>query len=244
MESTWSKLEDILVFLANPQVGWIGFFHLGSDCHYKICLSAQVYFSSVLLFTSASCCASFLNAPSSSGAVWTTCTDLLYGHVITKISRMGRLPHFLRYGATLAWIRFKTNRFHVAVGQFSNRSQKTSKYGKNISDALTCGSCATSLFIPHFEVIWYLIGTLRNYDGDGKENVKKAIGLMSKTKTLNVHHAFLHISLLSLQNYDVKWPNFNFIWERDRQGDNFYYLCLNSGEVPSLQLQPKFPSFK
>ena len=26
-----------------------------------------------------------------------------YGHVITKIFRMGRLPHFLRYGATLAW---------------------------------------------------------------------------------------------------------------------------------------------
>ena len=25
-----------------------------------------------------------------------------YGHVITKISRMGRLPHFLKYGATLA----------------------------------------------------------------------------------------------------------------------------------------------
>ena len=25
-----------------------------------------------------------------------------YGHVITKLSGMGRLPHFLRYGATLA----------------------------------------------------------------------------------------------------------------------------------------------
>ena len=25
-----------------------------------------------------------------------------YGHVITKISRRGRSPHFLRYGATLA----------------------------------------------------------------------------------------------------------------------------------------------
>ena len=25
-----------------------------------------------------------------------------YGHVITKIARMGRLPHFLRYGSTLA----------------------------------------------------------------------------------------------------------------------------------------------
>ena len=27
----------------------------------------------------------------------------MYGHVITKIFRMGGLPHFLRYGATLAW---------------------------------------------------------------------------------------------------------------------------------------------
>ena len=51
---------------------------------------------------------------------------------------------------------------------------------------------------------------LRNYDGDGKENVKKAIVLMSKTTTLHLHHAFLLISLLSLHNYDVKWPNFNF----------------------------------
>ena len=31
---------------------------------------------------------------------------------------------------------YKTNRFHVAVSLFSNRSQKTSKYGKNISDTL------------------------------------------------------------------------------------------------------------
>ena len=44
----------------------------------------------------------------------------------------------------------------------------------------------------------------RNYDGDGKETVKKTIGLMSKTKTLHVHHAFLYISLLCLHNNDVK----------------------------------------
>ena len=33
---------------------------------------------------------------------------------------------------------------------------------------------------------------LRNYDGDGdgNGNVKKVIGLMSKTTTLHVHHAF------------------------------------------------------
>ena len=49
-----------------------------------------------------------------------------------------------------------------------------------------------------------ILGTLQNYDGDGKENVKKAIGLMSTTTTLHVRHAFLFISLLSLHNYDVK----------------------------------------
>ena len=49
-----------------------------------------------------------------------------------------------------------------------------------------------------------IIGTLRNCDGDGKENVNKAIGLMSKTTTQHVHHAFLYISLLSLLNYDLR----------------------------------------
>ena len=36
----------------------------------------------------------------------------------------------------LFWSLYKTNRFHVAVGLFSNRSQRTSKCGKNISDTL------------------------------------------------------------------------------------------------------------
>ena len=48
---------------------------------------------------------------------------------------------------------YKTNRFHVAMGLFSNRSQKPSKCGENISDTLTCGSCATFLFLPHFDDI-------------------------------------------------------------------------------------------
>ena len=73
---------------------------------------------------------------------------------------------------------------------------------------------------------------------------QKTIGLMSKTTILHVHHAFLYISLPALQNYDVKWPNFKFTWERERQGDKFYYLCPNWSAFPSLQLQPKSPSFK
>ena len=55
-----------------------------------------------------------------------------------------------------------------------------------------------------------LIGTLRSNDADGNENVKKTIGLISKTTTLHVHHAFLYISFLFLLDFDVKMPNFAF----------------------------------
>ena len=58
---------------------------------------------------------------------------------------------------------------------------------------------------------------------------------MSKTTTRRVHHAFLYISLQSLHNYDVKWPNFEFTWERERQGDKSYYLS-ELGRFRSLQL--------
>ena len=50
----------------------------------------------------------------------------------------------------LFWSFYKTNRFPVAVGLFSNRSQTTSKYGKNISDTL---AAAASLFLQHFDFI-------------------------------------------------------------------------------------------
>ena len=50
----------------------------------------------------------------------------------------------------LFWSLYTTNdRFHVTVGLFSNRSQKTSKCGKNIGDTFAYGSCATTLFLPH-----------------------------------------------------------------------------------------------
>ena len=52
-----------------------------------------------------------------------------------------------------------------------------------------------------------LIGTLRSDDGDGNGDATKAIGLISKTTILDVHHAFLYISSPSLHDYDVKMPN-------------------------------------
>ena len=54
-----------------------------------------------------------------------------------------------------------------------------------------------------------LLGTLRSDNGDGNGNATKAIGLISKTTILHVHHAFLYIvSLSSLHDYDVKMSNF------------------------------------
>ena len=59
---------------------------------------------------------------------------------------------------TVRSILYKTNRFHVAVGLFSNRSQKMSKCSKNITDTLVCSSCATSLFLlPHFDIVCDLL---------------------------------------------------------------------------------------
>ena len=51
------------------------------------------------------------------------------------------------------------------------------------------------------------LGSFSNDDGDGNEDVKKAIGLLRKTTTLHVHHAFLYIPF---HDYDVKMPNCKF----------------------------------
>ena len=53
-----------------------------------------------------------------------------------------------------------------------------------------------------------ILGSFSNDDGDGNENGKKAKSLISKTTRLHVNHTFLYISLPSLQDYDLKMPNF------------------------------------
>ena len=66
-------------------------------------------------------------------------------------------------------------------------------------------------------------GRFSNDDGDGNENGKNAIGLIRKTTTLHVHHAFLYISLPSLHDYDVKMPNFTIYGEREQVTTNFSF---------------------
>ena len=77
----------------------------------------------------------------------------------------------------LFWSLYKTNRFHVAVGLFSNRSQRTSKCGKNNSDTLACGSCATSLFLPHFDVICDLVFDITYITRDTHAKHEPVLGL-------------------------------------------------------------------
>ena len=67
---------------------------------------------------------------------------------------------------------YGADRFYAVVHLFSNRSQKTSKCGKNISD--TClknsqivthsgnGLCDYFLFLPHFDVICDLLKARKN----------------------------------------------------------------------------------
>ena len=72
-----------------------------------------------------------------------------------KVAKFEIKIHFFPY--ILIFLLYKTNRFHVAVRLFSNRSQMTWKCGKNISDTLGCASCATFLFLPHLDVICDLL---------------------------------------------------------------------------------------
>ena len=67
------------------------------------------------------------------------------------------------------------------------------------------------------------VGSFSNDDGDGNENVKKAIGLLSKTTSLHVHHAILYISLPLLHDYAVKMPSFTFYEGRKQVTTNFSF---------------------
>ena len=57
-------------------------------------------------------------------------------------------------------------------------------------------------------------------------------------------YGFCPHALDTRHNYNVKWPNFELTWARDRRGDKFYSPSLNSDAIPSLQFQPNFPTFK
>ena len=82
------------------------------------------------------------------------------------------------------------------------------------------------------------IGSLSNDDADGNQDVKKAIGLLRKTTTLHVHHAFLYISLPSMHDYDVKMPNCKFYGGRKQATTN---LECGLPEINSREIRLHLP---
>ena len=52
---------------------------------------------------------------------------------------------------------YKTNRFQVAVRLFSNKSQRTSKCGKNKKVAHEAQPSVSLMFLPHFDVLCDLL---------------------------------------------------------------------------------------
>ena len=72
-----------------------------------------------------------------------------------------------------------------------------------------------------------ILGSLRNDDGDGNENDKKAIGLISKTTTLHVHCAscnFLFRRCTTTTWNCVITPNFSFHGEQEDRTRIFFFF--------------------
>ena len=76
------------------------------------------------------------------------------------------------------------------------------------------------------------LGTLRSNDADDNKNVKKTIGLISKTTTSHVHHTLLYISFPFLHDYDVKMPNFTFYGGRKQATTQMLFLFLSLNMLP------------
>ena len=66
--------------------------------------------------------------------------------------------------------------------------------------------------------------SLSNDDGDGNENGKKAIGLDWQNNNFARASRFLSISLPSLHDYNVKFPNFTFYGGREHKTTTLFFF--------------------
>ena len=89
---------------------------------------------------------------------------------------------------------------------------------------------------------WWSVGTLRSNDADDNENVKKTIGLISKTAISHVHHTFLYLSSPFLHDCDVKMPNFAFYGGHKQATTKFYFSFWAWLWSLEIQLQEGSPT--
>ena len=86
-----------------------------------------------------------------------------------------------------------------------------------------------------------IIGSFSKDDGD--KNVKEVVGLITKTTTLHVHYTFWYISLPSLHDQDVKFPDGKFCGGCKDTITNFFFLFVNLGAVSKSSTQKISPTF-
>ena len=86
-----------------------------------------------------------------------------------------------------------------------------------------CLRFGTSAHVRKLSVRKMSVGSFSNDNSDGNENVKKAIGLLSRTTSLHMHHTFLYIFLLLLHDYDMKMPSFTFYGGRKEATTKFSF---------------------
>ena len=109
-------------------------------------------------------------------------------------------------------VEIRTAKKQIQLAAFSF---DTTELGRGLALA---GSGAVTAWLRYLVIL----GSFSKDNSDGNENVKKAIGLLSKTTSLHVRHAFLYISLLLLHDYDVKMPSFTFYGGRKQATTNFF----------------------
>ena len=80
--------------------------------------------------------------------------------------------------------------------------------------------CSTRIF---FEAVACQLNRELKQRRRGRQRERqKSIGLISRTTTLHVHHAFLYTSLPSLPDYNVKVPEFTFCRGRQHKTTTFF----------------------
>ena len=87
------------------------------------------------------------------------------------------------------------------------------------------------------------LGSLSNDDADGNENGKKAIGLISKTTTFHVYHAFFvhFFAVIARLQRESAW--IHVLSRTGTQDNNFLFFSWTLIELFRIQLQKHLPTF-
>ena len=113
---------------------------------------------------------------------------------------------------------FRITSFHVVVVQ-----QRQEMYKKSMMHKVLFDQSKPLAFLPFSLPSPSSLRKLPTMTATATGTAKKPEVQIGKTTTLQEHHAFLHISLPSLHDYNVKLPNFTFCRGREKKTTTFFF---------------------